>query len=588
MKKLKTFVLALFLMSVAVLCTACLNIDSNWRENQSIKQTYQAQTFFMYGEEYDYCIDSQEEFETFVWYNILYRNNDVKFYKNFELSNTSLSTLAYENINSYPEYTGINVSNTNSYVALVSGNEYKLQNFIYELPEDKLINSYEKTIMGTTYSYENGDLIIKQPGEDDVVISKYTQDPDFRYEFDTELNDRNLPIDEKEGYKVYNSEQLFMVVSYGKKPIIEDQASVVATIYNNARTVLSQINTDDMTDYQKVLNIYNWVLSNNVYDYNILEYMEAVNDYTQLSFGGSPVFYLEGILYDLDNQLAVCDGISKTIALLCNMEGIECIKINGYVSSGNHAWNKVKLGDNWYAIDGTWAEITCSDSESSEYFELMSHSYFLVSDEKLNDIATRTTTWPLDEPAAIDYNYYNNTSLSYDNLQQDLYISSDTELAQLLEIAERTDLNHLEILLDNQYYDSMDGVEGNLQTYVLLVNTADSKQEIEYTTTPTSLIFEYNNNQYAITYNRLLASWSVSQLGQLSAVPVVIINNQFVIDGVIFNFYTIQQQDSIRSYIDNNETLSNNGYTLINNNRISFFYSNGCLMIWFNYQATHR
>ena len=588
MKKLKTFVLALFLMSVAVLCTACLNIDSNWRENQSIKQTYQAQTFFMYGEEYDYCIDSQEEFETFVWYNILYRNNDVKFYKNFELSNTSLSTLAYENINAYPEYTGINVSNTNSYVALVSGNEYKLQNFIYELPEDKLINSYEKTIMGTTYSYENGDLIIKQPGEDDVVISKYTQDPDFRYEFDTELNDRNLPIDEKEGYKVYNSEQLFMVVSYGKKPIIEEQTSVVATIYNNARTVLSQINTDDMTDYQKVLNIYNWVLSNNVYDYNILEYMEAVNDYTQLSFGGSPVFYLEGILYDFDNQMAVCDGISKTIALLCNMEGIECIKINGSTPNGNHAWNKVKLEDNWYAIDGTWAEITCSDSESSEYFELMSHSYFLVSDEKLNDIATRTTTWPLDEPAAIDYNYYNNTSLSYDNLQQDLYISSDTELAQLLEIAERTDLNHLEILLDNQYYDSMDGVEGNLQRYVLLVNTADSKQEIEYITTPTSLIFEYNNNQYAITYNRLLASWSVSQLGQLSAVPVVIINNQFVIDGVIFNFYTIQQQDSIRSYIDNNETLSNNGYTLINNNRISFFYSNGCLMIWFNYQATHR
>lgn len=588
MKKLKIFVLALFLMSVAVLCTACLNIDSNWRENQSIKQTYQAQTFFMYGEEYDYCIDSQEEFEAFVWYNILYRNNDVKFYKNFELSNTSLSTLAYESINAYPEYTGINVSNTNSYVALVSGNEYKLQNFIYELPEDKLVNSYEKTIMGITYSYENGDLIIKQPGEDDVVISKYTQDPDFRYEFDTELNDRNLPIDEKEGYKVYNSEQLFMVVSYGKKPIIEDQASVVATIYNNARTVLSQINTDDMTDYQKVLNIYNWVLSNNVYDYNILEYMEAVNDYTQLSFGGSPVFYLEGILYDLDNQMAVCDGISKTIALLCNMEGIECIKINGSTPNGNHAWNKVKLGDNWYAIDGTWAEITCSDSESSEYFELMSHSYFLVSDEKLNDIATRTTTWPLDEPAAIDYNYYNNTSLSYDNLQQDLYISSDTELAQLLEIAERTDLNHLEILLDNQYYDSMDGVEGNLQRYVLLVNTADSKQEIEYITTPTSLIFEYNNNQYAITYNRLLASWSVSQLGQLSAVPVVIINNQFVIDGVIFNFYTIQQQDSIRSYIDNNETLSNNGYTLINNNRISFFYSNGCLMIWFNYQATHR
>ena len=393
MKKIKTIILTTFILFVAVFCTACFDLDENWDKNNKLIKNYQEQTFFMYGKEYDYCIDSQEELNAFVWYNILYRNNNVSFYKNFDLDNTSLSTLVYNYINSYPEYTGINVSPNKSYATLISGNEYKLQNFIYELPNDKLNINYEYTInaygQNYTYTYDNGDLIISN-GQNTLTTSKYTQDPDFKYEFGTELNERNLPIDNKEGYQVYNSEQLFMVVQYGKKPIIEDSTSVVATIYSNARTVLGQINTDDMSEYQKVLNIYNWVLSNNVYDYNILEYMELVNDYSQLTFGNSPVFYLEGILYDLDNQIAVCDGISKTIALLCNMEGIECIKINGSTSGGNHAWNKVKLGDNWYAIDGTWAEIVCSDSENNNMFELLSHSYFLVSDEKLKEMYPKT------------------------------------------------------------------------------------------------------------------------------------------------------------------------------------------------------
>lgn len=592
MKKIKTIILTTFILLVAVFCTACFDLDENWDKNNKLIKNYQEQTFFMYGKEYDYCIDSQEELNAFVWYNILYRNNNVSFYKNFDLDNISLSTLVYNYINSYPEYTGINVSPNKSYATLISGNEYKLQNFIYELPNDKLNTNYEYTInaygQNYTYTYDNGDLIISN-GQNTSTISKYTQDPDFKYEFGTELNERNLPIDNKEGYQVYNSEQLFMVVQYGKKPIIEDSTSVVATIYNNARTLLGQINTDDMSEYQKVLNIYNWVLSNNVYDYNILEYMELVNDYSQLTFGNSPVFYLEGILYDLDNQIAVCDGISKTIALLCNMEGIECIKINGSTSGGNHAWNKVKLGDNWYAIDGTWAEIVCSDSENNNMFELLSHSYFLVSDEKLNELTPRTTIWPLEEPEAIDYNYYENTTITDSNYTQDLYVSTDQELIALLEIADNTNMQNIEIYLDEEYYDFMDNIDNNLKQYQLMIDTGDTKTNVEFVVMQDALLFVQDGINYYITYNNNTNLWSVKRYGFFGYETVsFVVDNKFELNGIAYLFHPVQQQDSIRTYIDGNKGISNNGYTLIDNRRISFFYSNCCLMIWLNYIETHR
>lgn len=592
MKKIKTIILTTFVLLVAVFCTACFDLDENWGKDSKLIKEYQEQTFFMYGKEYDYCIDSQEELEAFVWYNILYRNNNVSFYKNFDLDNTSLSTLVFNYINSYPEYTGINVSSTKSYATLISGNEYKLQNFVYELPNDKLNTHYEYSsdVFGQnyTYTYDNGDLIISN-GRNTTTTSRYSQDPDFKYEFGTDLNERNLPIDDEKGYEVYNSEQLFMVVQYGQRPIIDDNESVVATIYNNARTVLSQINTDDMSDYQKVLNIYNWVLSNNVYDYNILEYMEYTNDSSQLTFGNSPVFYLEGILYDLDNQLAVCDGISKTIALLCNMEGIECIKINGSTSGGNHAWNKVKLGDNWYAIDGTWAEIVCRDSENETMFELASHSYFLVSDEKLNELATRTTIWPLDEPQAIDYNYYENTTITDTQITQDLYVSTDEELIELLQIADNIDISNIEILLDEEYYDSMDNISGNLTQYQLMMDVNGITTDIELIITLNAIAFVQNGTTYYLVYDNNTSSWSVKTNGFFGYSTVAyIVDNKFSISGVDYIFYPIQQQDSIRTYIDNNSEISNNGYTIIDNRRISFFYSNGCLMIWLNYNQTHR
>ena len=49
---------------------------------------------------------------------------------------------------------------------------------------------------------------------------------------------------------------------------------------------------------------------------------------------------------------AVCCGISDAIYLLCNVMGIECEK--WLWPDGGHAYNKVKIGNEWYNVDATF------------------------------------------------------------------------------------------------------------------------------------------------------------------------------------------------------------------------------------------
>jgi hypothetical protein len=77
------------------------------------------------------------------------------------------------------------------------------------------------------------------------------------------------------------------------------------------------------------------------------------------------------------------------------MEGIDAYRVTGMAQTSNglgaHAWNKVKLGENWYVVDITWTESTLVDENNSTYYnkqvyEILGHSYFLVNDNfVLND-----------------------------------------------------------------------------------------------------------------------------------------------------------------------------------------------------------
>lgn len=366
---------------------------------------YKRYKVFMYGENVSYYIENYESFEKVIWHQYLYRLNKIKI-----CLGITVSQLSSEYNSKYSETGSHNVDNL-AFYALCYYPEYvksgtfdtlqtlKTEN-VYEIKFDNLITSdcteqfdLEKYRVG----YDLTDEEIEQIENETNPINHSAQQI-------TDLNKRSddfdgFKINEKEKVKVFNCEQLVMVSQYGMQPDIADAESVAYQVYNNAKIVLRNIVSDEMTNVQKVNAIFEWVQKQNVYDYEQITY-GAIKGSTVDNLAHFSVYYLEGVLYNLNSSLAVCDGIAKTFMLLCRIEGIEAIKINGLAGGGRHAWNKVKIDGEWYMVDATW-----SDTKNSvlENVEIMSHDYFLVSD---NDVkSSHEQEWPVKGSYAANNNY---------------------------------------------------------------------------------------------------------------------------------------------------------------------------------------
>lgn len=75
----------------------------------------------------------------------------------------------------------------------------------------------------------------------------------------------------------------------------------------------------------------------------------------------------------LFESVAVCDGYSRLVKMLCDDMEIECRIVCGEViNAGGHAWNLVKVDNQWYHLDTTW-----NDGSADKY------SYYLIPDSYL-------------------------------------------------------------------------------------------------------------------------------------------------------------------------------------------------------------
>lgn len=253
-----------------------------------------------------------------------------------------------------------------------------------------------------------------------------------------------LPIDEKtESAKVSNSNELYRAVSCGQKPIFADDNSGIALkkLYDEARDVLTTYVSDDMSDYEKVAVIYDWIV--NVVDYDYAAAQLQGDDTSKYN-----AFYLEGVFND---HRAVCDGKSKAFALLCGMENIKAVRVVGYadknlkdrdlsskkvLASIGHAWNKVLIDADddgvkeWYVVDTTWGDVAVkNEGASGGVYEYLNYAYFLKTDEDIKDTHIAKTYNPI---ANTDVNVYKKTVITVGSVSFDLYVESVVELEKIV------------------------------------------------------------------------------------------------------------------------------------------------------------
>ncbi len=115
-------------------------------------------------------------------------------------------------------------------------------------------------------------------------------------------------------------------------------------IYDQAKKVLDQILENGMSDYEKELAVYSWVVNNVDYDWTHQDRMKETPRESFTPYGG------------LVNHTAVCLGYATTFQLLMDMAGVECITVAGaaFSSQEDHGWNMVRLNGEWYCVDATW------------------------------------------------------------------------------------------------------------------------------------------------------------------------------------------------------------------------------------------
>lgn len=142
---------------------------------------------------------------------------------------------------------------------------------------------------------------------------------------------------------VYNSEELWWAVEHGYKPVFPEENSKAELFYERAKMILRKIVNDQMSDYEKLVAIYEYLVQYVSYDYDA---------YESSADKKNTCYYLEGVF---ESGRAVCDGKTKALVLMLGIEGVECLRDFGSSKTGGagHAWNYVKIEDVWYLVDTT-------------------------------------------------------------------------------------------------------------------------------------------------------------------------------------------------------------------------------------------
>lgn len=370
-------------------------------------------------------ITSKEELKNLILFVLENKIAEIKFYAGYSTPETVKNDVS--EVRDCVEESGI----IPGYSLETSGNEFTIK-FRFFADEAGLI----ETVNSPEYDAPDG--------FGDAVQNTYSKP-----HYDNVKKTRNFYIDGvKETMSVSTSNMLYKAVAWGYKPVfMGSQAENLKQIYDNAKDALSYIVSDEMSEYEKVHAIYDYIIYNVRYDHDCAnaedKYVSgnlSLNE--KMKYYG---YYLEGIFLDKfykKDMHAVCDGKSKAFVLMCGIEGITAVRISGKASSdgknfGGHAWNKVLLdlngtGDKeWYFVDTTWGDV----GDNSK--EFLSHAYFLLSDDEVKN--THVENPGHDYPKAEGkFDYYAHETYTSSGTEYNYVITNNNLAAQQMARALKT------------------------------------------------------------------------------------------------------------------------------------------------------
>ena len=149
-----------------------------------------------------------------------------------------------------------------------------------------------------------------------------------------------------EGFE-YNYGTLTLSIHYNESAdvIQKKQSEIIA----KANEVVASIIKDGMKDDEKRKAIYDYLNDNAKYDDAALESAEQ-NNFKNVDAQFNDSFTTYGILV---KGVGVCASYASVYKLLSDLSGLDSIVVTGASSGVPHAWNKVKIGNEWFHVDAT-------------------------------------------------------------------------------------------------------------------------------------------------------------------------------------------------------------------------------------------
>lgn len=214
----------------------------------------------------------------------------------------------------------------------------------------------------------------------------------------------------------YSYKDNCLVVKYkeGKETYRKKQKDIL----NEVKTVSKEIIKKDMSDYDKELAINEYICEIASYDNDALESAKANGMRPDDSFNDSFTPY--GVLI---NKKGVCASYAAAFKLLADSCELPCVVVTGTLSGGlGHAWNRVKLEDNWLSTDATNNDLKVRNS----LFNLpddMAKNMLVEDDKYMQEDSIKNYKGTISK-----YEYY-----TYNNLCVDKNSAADTLEKQLKE-----------------------------------------------------------------------------------------------------------------------------------------------------------
>lgn len=334
---------------------------------------YLQNTFDYLGSEENFYFTSDEEWNTFVAYTALYYE-ELESTGTYYTENSEFKyTYPYKRVSfamGYGNWSAHDIANKK----YEDGTEQFREVVAYKVTCTKASdNIFSLTLLQTSYkepSKNASDLAWQYRLENREPL-KTTQ---AYAHYSSTGNSGTFPIDSVEDTaNVSTSMQLYFALERGLRPLPEAGSSA-ERIWNKARAVMAEITDTNMSDYEVVHAIYDYLTTEVVYDNAVAKYngdrtssQDLYNDVYNYN-----CFYPEGVF---DDGVAVCNGLSQAFVIMCAIEGIESVKIGGTVPNGAHAWNKVNIDGMWYVVDTTWGRATYQNA-----YNVGEHDWLLVGE----------------------------------------------------------------------------------------------------------------------------------------------------------------------------------------------------------------